>query len=103
MKLFEIIGRDGIVRDLDAATRDEAIFELVAHLCDQGRIPEEEQDKLFKPFTKLSVKATGGEMSTGLGLAISRRIVEAHDGDIWVESEAGEGSTFYVRLPVDAG
>lgn len=67
---------------------------------DEGQgIPEKEQKNLFKPFSKTSVKTTGGEMSTGLGLAITRRIVEAHGGEIWVESEVGKGSTFYVKLP----
>jgi two-component system sensor histidine kinase/response regulator len=40
------------------------------------------------------------EKSTGLGLAITRRIIEAHDGSVSVESELGKGSTFKIRLPV---
>lgn len=36
---------------------------------------------------------------TGLGLSISRSWVELHGGRVWVESELGKGSTFYVRLP----
>jgi signal transduction histidine kinase len=72
---------------------------VILSVEDEGQgIPEKEQEKLFQPFSKLSVKATAGEMSTGLGLAITRRIVEAHGGEIWVESEVGKGSTFYVRL-----
>lgn len=73
---------------------------IILSVEDEGQgIPEKEQDNLFKPFSKTSVKATDGEMSTGLGLAITRRIVEAHGGEIWVESEVGKGSTFYVKLP----
>lgn len=76
---------------------------IILSVEDEGQgIPKKEQKNLFKPFSKTSVKATGGEMSTGLGLAITRRIVEAHGGKIWVESEVGKGSTFYVRLPIDA-
>lgn len=71
---------------------------------DQGQgIPAADLPKLFKPFGKASVRTTGGEQSTGLGLAIVRRIVEGHGGRIWVESEVGQGSTFFFTLPVSAG
>jgi signal transduction histidine kinase len=68
---------------------------------DQGQgIPEEEMDKLFKPFQKTSVKSTEGEKSTGLGLSIAKRIVEAHKGSIRVESTVGSGTSFYVSIPL---
>jgi signal transduction histidine kinase len=62
-------------------------------------IPADELDKLFQPFQRTSVKPSGGESSTGLGLVIVKRIVEGHGGRIWVESEPGTGSVFYVYLP----
>lgn len=77
-----------------------------ALLCvrDQGPgIPEGEMDRLFKPFGRTSVRATAGEKSTGLGLLIARQVVDRHGGSIWVESEVGAGTAFYVSLPFDAG
>jgi len=67
---------------------------------DEGAgIPAQELKKLFRPFSRTSVKTTGGEQSTGLGLAIVRKIVAAHSGTVAVDSEVGRGSTFIVRLP----
>jgi len=63
-------------------------------------ISPEDQEQLFSYFGRLSAVPTGGESSTGLGMAITRRIVEAHGGTIGVESQVGEGSTFWVMLPV---
>ncbi|MCA9973677.1 MAG: HAMP domain-containing histidine kinase [Anaerolineales bacterium] len=75
--------------------------EIVVSVTDQGQgIPLAEQDKLFHPFSKTSIRATQGESSTGLGLAISRRIVEAHNGRIWVASRHHEGATFAFALPL---
>jgi len=66
---------------------------------DEGRgIAEEDMNKLFKYFSKTSTQSTAGEESTGLGLAICKKIVEAHEGSIHVESELGKGSTFTVTL-----
>jgi two-component system sensor histidine kinase/response regulator len=67
---------------------------------DQGPgIPDNERDKLFKDFSRLSVQPTGGEKSTGLGLAICRKIVEAHRGTIVAENLPTRGCEFRVTLP----
>jgi signal transduction histidine kinase len=68
---------------------------------DQGPgIPEGERDKLFKDFSRLSIRPTGGEKSTGLGLAICRKIVEAHDGKVVAVNLPERGCEFRVTLPV---
>jgi signal transduction histidine kinase len=74
---------------------------VLLKVADQGQgIPSGEQLKLFRPFSRTSVTTTGGETSTGLGLAIVKKMVEGHGGQIWVDSEAGKGSTFSVFLPL---
>jgi two-component system sensor histidine kinase/response regulator len=74
---------------------------VIISVNDEGQgIPKHELDKIFTPFEKTSVKSTAGERSTGLGLAIAKKIVISHDGDIWVESEVGKGSTFFIKLPI---
>ena len=73
---------------------------ITTQVRDQGQgIAADEVELLFKPFQKTSTISTGGEKSTGLGLYIVKRIIEAHGGRIWVESEPGRGSTFGFMLP----
>lgn len=66
-------------------------------------IPASEQAKIFKPFYRVEDEARSREDrrfgGSGLGLHICKRIVEAHDGEIQVDSSPGEGSTFTVILP----
>ncbi len=59
----------------------------------------EDRPQLFQHFARLSAQPTGGEKSTGLGLAITRRVVEAHGGQIGVDSQPGQGATFWFTLP----
>ena len=63
-----------------------------------GGIPEAVRDKLFDPF--FTTKAVG--VGTGQGLAIARDIVvNKHGGTLSFESQLGQGTTFFVRLPVN--
>ena len=69
-------------------------------VADQGvGIPENAIDKLFTKFYR-SHRTRTSHRGTGLGLYMSKAIVEAHGGSIWVESKAGEGSTFGFLLPI---
>ncbi|HYG02868.1 MAG TPA: ATP-binding protein [Chryseosolibacter sp.] len=68
---------------------------------DQGPgISDEDKKKLFGKYQKLTAKPTGNEISTGLGLSIVKKFVDAMGGDIWCESEAGKGASFFIRLPL---
>jgi CheY-like chemotaxis protein len=62
-------------------------------------IPAEKLARLFTPFDRLGAEASGIE-GNGLGLAIAKRLVEAMDGAIGVESSADEGTAFWIELPV---
>lgn len=74
--------------------------EIITRVIDQGQgIPEEDLSKLFSPFQTTSVKSTADEKSTGLGLAIVKKIIEAHHGNVGVESEVGKGSSFWFSIP----
>jgi len=54
---------------------------------------------LFTPFQRTRARALSEEPSAGLGLSIAKRIVNLHGGRIWLNTETGKGTTFYVSLP----
>lgn len=64
-------------------------------------IPDEERHKLFKMFERTERVRQMGIEGTGLGLPISRYLVEAHGGEMLVESQVGIGSTFRFKLPLN--
>jgi signal transduction histidine kinase len=79
------------------SNREEAALSV----ADQGRgIAADQMENLFKPYRRSRTGGTANEKSFGLGLATVRRIVAAHGGRIWVESEPGHGSTLHVSLPI---
>lgn len=81
------------------ATQTDRLWRLTVTDQGPGLTPQDRQ-RLFQDFARLSARPTGGEKSTGLGLAIVRRIMEAHGGQVGVESEPGHGATFWITLPV---
>lgn len=62
-------------------------------------IPAEDIPHLFEKFYRVDNSATRTVGGTGLGLFICRKIIELYQGRVWVESELGKGSTFYINLP----
>ena len=81
-------------------TGDSTDKEVVVSISDTGiGISEEKLTRIFERFYRVDKdrsKATGG---TGLGLSIVRHVAENHGGQVAVESEPGEGSTFTIYLP----
>jgi len=72
---------------------------LIVSFMDNGPgIPAESLPLIFERFYRVRTeKATG----TGLGLYICKQIIEAHRGKIWAESNPGQGTTFFIELPID--
>jgi signal transduction histidine kinase len=71
--------------------------EWVVSVDDEGvGIDPDDQERVFEVFQSVHGQDAGG---TGIGLALVERIVERHGGDVWVDSEPGEGSTFSFSLP----
>ena len=74
---------------------------LVVGVSDQGiGISPQDQMKLFEPFQRLGESTLDGVKGIGLGLLVCLRLVEAHGGRIWVESQPGHGSTFFFTVPI---
>jgi signal transduction histidine kinase len=74
---------------------------LLVEVRDHGRgVPPEQLESIFERFHQVDKSDSRQKGGTGLGLAISRRIIQQHDGRIWVDSTPGEGSTFRFTIPL---
>ena len=75
--------------------------ELLVEVGDTGvGIAAEHHDLVFREFAQVDSSASRQHHGTGLGLTIARKLVELHDGRIWLESEVGSGSRFFFTLPL---
>jgi signal transduction histidine kinase len=81
-----------------ALTGDESVAQIQIRDTGAG-IPEEDLPHLFQKFYRVDNSLTRTVGGSGLGLYISKRLVELYNGRIWVESQEGQGSTFYINLP----
>jgi len=74
---------------------------IQVNVKDEGiGIKPEDKEKLFDRYYRVESDHTRHISGFGIGLYLSAEIIKRHDGDIWVESEIGEGSTFFFNLPV---
>ena len=100
MNLLSNAGRftvEGGVRVRLWATDDQLQFSVQ----DSGPgIDPRDQEHLFEPFQQIDASIRRSHGGSGLGLNISKQFVEMHEGNIWLQSKPGEGTTFIVNLPV---
>lgn len=88
----------GIISCRLLETHNNVIFSVT----DEGLgIPKKDINKVFDRFYRVDKARARAQGGTGLGLAISREVIKAHNGSIWVESQEGQGSTFYISLPYE--
>ena len=80
--------------DLVEKTENTVKYQFAVEDTGPG-IPPEKQEEIFQRFSRAENSIDGGTSGAGLGLAIARQLVKMMDGEIWLESESGEGSTFY--------
>ena len=75
--------------------------DVLFRVADTGiGVPEADRERIFEEFVTLDASYARAAGGTGLGLAIARRLVRAMGGEIWVDSDTGEGSVFACRLPL---
>jgi two-component system sensor histidine kinase/response regulator len=85
---------------IDVAVKEHEKSVLISVKDNGVGISVENLGKLFNQHNHPTTKGTGNEKGTGLGLLLCKDFVERNKGKIWVESEKGQGSTFYVLLPM---
>ncbi|TGK86840.1 PAS domain S-box protein [Leptospira noumeaensis] len=92
--------KEGFIH-LNITTKDG---EVLFHIQDSGiGIAPDRMEKIFDPFTQADVSMSRKFGGTGLGTTISKQLVELMKGKIWLESELGVGTNFYVSLPLEKG
>lgn len=85
-----------------SAHHDSRTSAMIFAVADTGiGISAEDQERIFEEFTQVDSKLQRKVKGTGLGLPLSRKLAELIEGEVWVESELGRGSTFYLSVPLE--
>ena len=84
---------------IEVTAQDDGAAILVSVRDNGAGIAVEEQDRIFERYYQVRAQHLAGHGGMGLGLTIVKHLVELHGGKIWVESELGQGSTFFFTLP----
>ncbi|MDH5508287.1 MAG: GAF domain-containing protein, partial [Anaerolineae bacterium] len=91
--------RGNVAVFVNATPWEDDFLEIHFAVKDTGiGISQESIGALFQPFSQVDASTTRNYGGTGLGLAISKRLTEMMDGEIWVESQLGKGSTFHFTI-----
>lgn len=88
-------------KQIRVQVRDENGWAVCSVIDEGPGLSEEDQCKLFQRGIKLTATPTGNESSTGYGLAVAKELIEKLGGEIWCESQLGQGSCFAFRLPTN--
>lgn len=107
MQVFDNILNNALKYSPDGGTITVRLHEthqnVVVSISDEGLgIPKKDLNKVFDRFYRVDKARSRAMGGTGLGLAIAKEVVKQHRGRIWVESEEGKGSTFYISLPYES-
>ncbi|MGB3458043.1 MAG: ATP-binding protein [Halobacteriota archaeon] len=81
---------------LDIEGKENVLFSITDYGIGISKV---DHKKLFKPFSQIDTSLGREQAGTGLGLAIVRGIIHAHRGKVWIDSESGNGTTFYFTIP----
>ena len=99
----EVVARVELAAPLDDATAAASRLPLRFSVRDTGiGIPKERQDRIFQSFRQVDASTTRKYGGTGLGLAICKQLVGLMDGEIGIDSRAGEGATFWFTISLEA-
>lgn len=89
-----------LVKGTNELTKEDTMDVHVAVRDTGVGISQEEQNKVFSKYEQTEAGKDATLKGTGLGLAICKEIISLHEGEVWLESKPGEGSTFYFSLPI---